>query len=676
MSNQLSRLHISIAGIALLCLGNSIASAQSLYLAQEEEDASPDVTQPTILLEEASMYFIEGPEIRSIQKHDIITIIIDENSSQTSSQKLETEKESKSNANVNALLSVAQLLELRLEEGGISNVDLVDFTSKREFSGEGDYERKDKFTARIAAIVLEVKPNGTLGTPSNQTHRQRRRNLGACALRARPRREPIQNALSNLMNQLDDLASQISLYVNDVPGTESAAIASPMINQLESLRDQAAIAHDRLSRLHRIDALAIKRALETGEALLVIGPPSQGVAAVDLDALLPSSKALEQAGISAAGIIGPRAQDLIATALAQLVAPTQPILIFVHGSDSNQLLSNPDILAKTVAKLAAKGIDTLEWAPLDDPTPPNIDAIDPLGIRPIVYSVLSVDSSAGSGETGLSGAKRATEMGKVLAQLIEQGESVIVSLSPSIFPTSRLADPIASALAPFGIYPDSARPLMHDQIGTLGRIADPITQTIPSNNEHIIANAMNGLNTVLPWAIPLETKPITGVELFTIIDLVGSDETWAEQDWLGLWRMPTQSRTLARNQPSYEPAEDLQQANWSLAIGAQRSYLGLDQRIITVGSNGWLTDSITTNNEQLIDGRIVSRWPGNMTMLESSVLWLAGMDDLIGPGTQAKPIATIKNLDPSQRSMLRWLILAGLPGIILILGMISRWVFG
>lgn len=137
------------------------ASSQSLYLAQDQE-STPEIQQSSMLLEEVSLYYIDAPEVRTIRVNDIITIIIDENSSQTSSQKLETEKESKANANVNATLNLMQLLELRLAENAVSDTDLIDFTSSREFTGEGDYERKDKFSARIAAIVLEVKPNGTL----------------------------------------------------------------------------------------------------------------------------------------------------------------------------------------------------------------------------------------------------------------------------------------------------------------------------------------------------------------------------------------------------------------------------------------------------------------------------------------------------------------------------------
>ena len=221
----------------------------------------------------------------------------------------------------------------------------------------------------------------------------------------------------------------------------------------------------------------------------------------------------------------------------------------------------------------------------------------------------------------------------------------------------------------------------------MGRIADPITLVIPDNGPtegsgedlHPIANAMSGLSTVIPWAIPLTIEPTTDVQAFPIIQLNSadqSDQAWAERDWLTLWRTPIQSRAISRTQPIFNPKTDARSDTWTLAAGAQRTHAGTKQRIVVVGSNGWSTDSITTNNEQLVDGRVTTRWPGNMTLFDSSIVWLAGMDDLIGSGTQARPIATIKNLDQRQRSMIRWLLLAALPGLILILGMVSRLIFG
>jgi flagellar L-ring protein FlgH len=158
-------LAIAACLIALAC---SPARAQSLFLTnhqaqQDQSQLAPGVMiEPAIDASQVSLFWVAEPEKRVYQKHDIITIIVDETSSQTSSQSLETEKDSRTQANLNSMLNYMKLLELRLQEGDRSNIDLVDVSATREFTGEGDYERKDRFSARITATVLEVKPNGNL----------------------------------------------------------------------------------------------------------------------------------------------------------------------------------------------------------------------------------------------------------------------------------------------------------------------------------------------------------------------------------------------------------------------------------------------------------------------------------------------------------------------------------
>lgn len=153
------------AMLACVCVtaGAGSASGQSLFLVSDHAPPdAPGVSQPLVAPSQVSLLWVPEPEPRVFQKHDIITILIDEVSSQTSSQKLETETESDASANLGAMLSLAKLLELRIEQGDTSNVDLIEFGASREFTGEGDYERKDRFVARITATVLEVKPNGAL----------------------------------------------------------------------------------------------------------------------------------------------------------------------------------------------------------------------------------------------------------------------------------------------------------------------------------------------------------------------------------------------------------------------------------------------------------------------------------------------------------------------------------
>jgi flagellar L-ring protein FlgH len=145
--------------LACLPLFATPAFGQSLFLAQ---DTDTEDSEPAIELNQISAIFIEGPEARALKKHDIVTIIIDETSSQISSQSLNTKKEYKSQATMDAIVDFMQLLELRARSGDTEATDLIDLTTRRKFKGEGDYERTDQFSARVTATVLEVKPNGTI----------------------------------------------------------------------------------------------------------------------------------------------------------------------------------------------------------------------------------------------------------------------------------------------------------------------------------------------------------------------------------------------------------------------------------------------------------------------------------------------------------------------------------
>jgi ABC-2 type transport system permease protein len=489
--------------------------------------------------------------------------------------------------------------------------------------------------------------------------------------------EPIEQALLQLVTQLDDLAAQLDSFANAQElEPKPRAIARPLVSQTESLRDRLAQAMDRVARLERIDAVRVGRALETGETLLIIGPPEQGVAAVDIQELLVPSAALEQAGLSAVGVIGPRTQEHIATAMARLVAPTQPVLIFVHPGQPGELLGASELYTQTVRELRGRGIDCIDWAAIESPEHPRLDSVDPLGNRPRIYFVVAPDSTTQSAQSGLSGAKRAEAMGERVSQLLDSGHNVLLSLAPSIFPSAGREDPLAMAVDAFGIDPNPGHPLLNERMGPVGRIADPALFIVPESDGHVIAQAATGLSSVMMWAIPIELRETSGVSVSSVLELPATDELWGERDWITLWRRPAQSRQVMPNQPVFNEGQDIQADPWILGAAAQREHAGQRQRLVVIGSNSWSGDAVFTGSEQMIDGRITRRWPGNRALFDASIAWLAGMDDLIGTGTEARPIATIRSLEPQQRSVIRWVLLAGLPGLVLVLGMAYRLIFG
>ncbi len=141
-------------------LAGGACHAQGLY-APNAEPTTAGEAQP-LQLAEVSQLYITPPEPHEFTKHDLVTIVIDESSTASSSQELETTKEYETDATINSIIDPWHLLELRLRQGDLSNVDLIEAGMEREFSGEGDYARRDRFSARITATVIEVKPNGTL----------------------------------------------------------------------------------------------------------------------------------------------------------------------------------------------------------------------------------------------------------------------------------------------------------------------------------------------------------------------------------------------------------------------------------------------------------------------------------------------------------------------------------
>jgi len=113
-------------------------------------------------LQGVSLFAVTPPPPKTYQKNDLIEIIINEASVQKHQQKLDTKKDYSIEAELAKFPSLRNLVEMQLRNGDSQAKANLDLSGKNGFKGDGQYERKDNFTARITAVVLEVKPNGTL----------------------------------------------------------------------------------------------------------------------------------------------------------------------------------------------------------------------------------------------------------------------------------------------------------------------------------------------------------------------------------------------------------------------------------------------------------------------------------------------------------------------------------
>lgn len=115
-------------------------------------------------LNQVSLFAVVPPPPRTYAKHDKVEIIINESSLSQMNQKLDTKKSYDLRAELQQFPSFAALLNQLELRNGIdgSNTPEIGITNSSDFKSEGKYTRSDTLSARVSALVLEVKPNGLL----------------------------------------------------------------------------------------------------------------------------------------------------------------------------------------------------------------------------------------------------------------------------------------------------------------------------------------------------------------------------------------------------------------------------------------------------------------------------------------------------------------------------------
>ena len=131
--------------------GGSLLQAQ---LAAEQNGYPGTGLTPNV-----GFFAVPPPEPTLIRPHDLVTVIVREESAAKSTGKLDVKKEASIKAAIDQYVALnfrSLSLNNRVGNDGIAG------GATANLKGDGTMDRKDSFVTRLTASVLDVKPNGTV----------------------------------------------------------------------------------------------------------------------------------------------------------------------------------------------------------------------------------------------------------------------------------------------------------------------------------------------------------------------------------------------------------------------------------------------------------------------------------------------------------------------------------
>jgi len=458
-------------------------------------------------------------------------------------------------------------------------------------------------------------------------------------------RSILTEALSQWATELDDLGRQFAQWRNDAQVDAElrrfGELAEPMFTRKA---EQLAVAADDLRQLPELELSTIGRQLQEGEAAVVIGP--NGAAVIPASQLFARSGARRQADRSVTFDRRFRGEQLISAAIRSLVIEHLPRVVFVHSNEQsllNRRSEDVDLLG-LATQLKSARFDVDEWRVPDEDQPSADDS------QPTVWFVVPP-----SQRQGLAVSEREQQLISAVRALIESGENVLLSVHPSMLPGYGQQDPWAQLAEPFGFKPDTSRVIFESRLVSEDRKQTERGQAILDfNTGHAIGRALQGQQTYFALPVPIqmpEDSAEENVDQFVIAAIEPKADRWLESNWSANPDTLASAQGTRFDQPQ------------PIVVAGRRPHPveRRDQRLLLVGSGGWMLSYIADVMVNVGGQRAALVNPGNYELAHNAIAWLADMDELIAESPTSRSVARLEGLTAGARRAWFWLLLVALP---------------
>ncbi len=164
-----------LAAVAVFCVSCATASAQvSLWSSPASaqpaaQGAQGSSGQQQVVVVSANL--LRDVKARNFQVHDILSVIVTVAAQASTEEQSDLEKkDSANNFKINQYIKLLHEGGPEFQLQGVKPQDLgLDMTSNRKFQNDGSNERTDILRTRIAAEIVDIKPNGNLVIEARHT---------------------------------------------------------------------------------------------------------------------------------------------------------------------------------------------------------------------------------------------------------------------------------------------------------------------------------------------------------------------------------------------------------------------------------------------------------------------------------------------------------------------------
>ena len=428
--------------------------------------------------------------------------------------------------------------------------------------------------------------------------------------------------------QLEQLADLMRSWMIDESLPEAAIQwSAEFVDSVEKVTIQLRTSVQALQLLKPLQAARLGAAIALGDAAIVDGP--KGTLVIPGWQLFPASAVREDGG----AVIGFdrrfRGEETFAAAIRSLRLGSMPRVVFVHPEATTMLRPRDDGMDVSAVAEAMKTarMDVEEWMPGQTVRP------GPLVDRPTVWVVMPPLRRKGleydDNEKALLDATKS---------LLAEGEPVLLTTARSMLPMVGQDDPWQSILEDFGVRVDTGDVIFEwlpaaSSEGDSGVITYQEIDAYPSESG-VVGGALRGKRLFLNHPTPIRVDDSQRNDFTVIAEVSPSVLRFVESDWRGdgerITRLPEEKR-FDSSQP--------------VVVSMERD----GNRVIVVGSGGWLLSGLVNDSGTLGGDRVILSNPGNRELALSGVSWLAGMDELVATASTGREVTRFSGVTPGTR---------------------------